>query len=151
MPRPCHSEGGGGGRMGRWINGGLRQHSLQRNLTLVDPRSKNQREWFGFGSAFTMTAQWPGRPGKPAVSPSVVRKHVVHQYPCLPCLICQPFPGPGSSLSPLYLLHASHCPHIQTVPPTLSNLYNLNLSVPSTHLKSHGTQLWRNLCLCRNF
>lgn len=31
--------------------------------------------------------------------------------------------------------------------PILSNLHNLNKSVPSTHLKSCGTQLWRNLCL----
>lgn len=31
---------------------------------------------------------------KPAGSPSAVWKHVVHQYPCLSCLICQLFLGP---------------------------------------------------------
>lgn len=137
--------------MGRWIHGGLRQHSLQRNLKLVDPRSKNQQEWFGFGSAFTMTAQWPGRPGNLQFPHQLYESIWCTNIPAYPALSANPFQGLCSSLSPLYLLHASHCPHIQTVPPTLSNLYNLNISVPSTHLKSHGAQLWRSLCLCWNF
>lgn len=130
--------------MGRWICG-LRQLSLQRNIRLVDPRSKNQREWFGFGSASTVTAKWPGRPRKPAVSPSVVGKHVVHQYPW-------PIPPYLPTLSRTSAPPLPHCiyfmlPSVLTSKqsPTLSNLHSLNKSVPSTHLKPCGTQLWRNL------